>query len=113
MEVKSDDMMIDIMHAEEVVKIAEQEAQKEAEKIVKKATITAEHLRDKSLVKIQEKQAKLTSEYDKKIADTLASEESNAEAMISKLRAEVEPKCDRVAKTLLKEILSDVGCENE
>lgn len=110
MEVRSDDMMVDIMHAEEVVRISEEEAKKEAEKIVKKATITAEHLRDKSLVKIRDKQEKLESEYDKKIEDTLNNESTNSQAMISKLHEEVDPKVDKVAQILLKEILSDVGC---
>ena len=110
MEVKSDDMMIDIMHAEEIVRIAVEEAQKEAQSIVKKATITAEHQREKSLVKIQDKKAKIESDYDKKIASALENEESNASSIISKLHNEVDPKCAKVAKTLLKEILADVGC---
>ena len=113
MEVRSDDMMLDIMHAEEVVRIASAEAEKEAQKIVKKATIAAEHLRDKSLVKIQDKQEKIVADYDKKIEATLDKEEKNAASMISELHKKIDSKCDSIAKTLLKEILADVGCENE
>ena len=113
MEFNSEDMMKDIMHAEEVVKIATAEAEKEAQSIVKKATITAEQLREKSLVKIQEKQEKLASEYDKKIENTLKAEESNAASMLSELHSKTDSKCEKVSQILLKEILADVGCENE
>ncbi|MBR4270415.1 MAG: hypothetical protein IKQ31_01905 [Clostridia bacterium] len=113
MEVRKDDFMQDIMHAEQIVKLAIEEAEKEATEIVTQANIEAQGLRDKSMAKIQAKSVEITKKYDKKIEEVVAETEVNAQSFINQLQQETTPKCDVVAKTILKEILADVGCENE
>ncbi len=113
MEVRNDDFMQDIMHAEQIVKLAIEEAEKDAAEIVKQANTTAQGLRDESMTKIQAKSVEITKRYDKKIKEVIEETEHNAESFINQLHVETTPKCENVAKTILKEILADVGCENE
>ena len=113
MEVRNDDFMQDIMHAEQIVKLAIEEAEKDAAQIVKDANTKVQGLRDESMAKISAKTVEIAKKYDKKIENVIAETEQNAQSFINELQQSTEPKCELVAKTILKEILADVGCENE
>lgn len=102
-----DKLITDILNAENIANQNLEKAEMEAKKIVEKASITVDGLREKTIVKLKNETAKLNKVFEEQKHEQEISMQENSKAEISKLSKNIEAKKQEIATQIVKEILTE------
>lgn len=102
-----DKLISDILMAEESVEKGVEKAEAEAKKIMEKAMVVKEGLRDKSVVKLKNETKKLTDEFEQQRHEQQLMMQEDAKAEINKITKNTGVKMDEIATQIVKEILAE------